>query len=127
PAAIVVPQLLAHGVHQQVPVLLLLEKGRPVMEHNPADVPHVLERGGGLVGDGDVVTALGRAMFAKVSAGREILALDLDGSEPGSGAHGGQSFYYGASAGGSRAGHNAELPSIVEGGESGYPAGMAWP
>jgi hypothetical protein len=46
------------------------------VDHEPADVVEVIPSGGGLHGEGVIVTTEGRAILAQIPPGRQLLTLD---------------------------------------------------
>jgi hypothetical protein len=76
-AEVVVAEMLAAVVDQQVPVVVLDEHRGLVVQEIPADVLEVLPRGGRFDRQGEVSTALGGAIIAQDVAGREVLARGL--------------------------------------------------
>jgi len=77
----IVAQVFAGRMHQQVPVVAFDEHGRPVMQQVPSQEIKVATVDGLVNIQGEVVTALGRAVFAQIAPLGQIFALDLLGTE----------------------------------------------
>jgi hypothetical protein len=63
-AQIIVIQVFALRVHEQIPVAVFNEHSRPLVKEKPADVLEILPLRGGLDRQGEVPAALGRAVRA---------------------------------------------------------------
>ena len=76
-AAVIVVQMLAAVVDEQVPVAVFEEHGRSLVQQVPADVLEILPGGGGLDGEGEIAAALAGTVGAEDLAGLQLLAMRL--------------------------------------------------
>ncbi len=82
-AAIVRLQVLADGVDQQIPIVLLFENAGPVVQQKPSQVFQLLEGIGRFDGHGKIAAALGNAVFAQRLALGQFVAVDLSSAKGG--------------------------------------------
>ena len=76
-AHVVVLQVFADGMHQQIPIVVFLEDAGPFVEQVPADVLEILKILGRLDRHGKIAAALGRAILAEHFALGQIFAIYL--------------------------------------------------
>ena len=77
---VVLLEHLAGRVDEQVPVFVLFEEGGVVVEYDPTDILHILEFGRRFIWHGDILTTLGRTVFAKIAPFGEIFSANSLGS-----------------------------------------------